>query len=396
MGETMKILLLSPVFPYPPEDGDRIRIFNIIKELKRAGHDIHLVTFIRDSEEGKIKQVKKYVRSLDTVRISRGDIMLNALAGLFSPLPLNVASYKSRKMDAAVLDAVKKHSPDAVFAYRLRMAQYAQGLELPRVIDYVDSLALFMKRSAAYERDFLYLLYYLIDAPRVLKYEKETAGQFSKVFINSEDDRDYLGCANILTAANGARPSGKRGRKKRAGIFTAGFLGNFAYRPNFEAAVFLIKKVWKKVIDNDKNIRLIIAGKGSGRLGEKNSGGIVFKDFVPDVAGELFHWDISVIPVRYGAGRQNKLMDCWACNVPVVADPFAASGVYGRDGVNLLIASTPDEFTEKIMKLKDNPGLAKKIAAGGAATLEKYFSWAATGRIMGLSLIKAVKNNRKR
>lgn len=392
----MKILLLSPVFPYPPEDGDRIRIFNIIKELGKAGHDIHLVTFIRDGEEKKIKQVKKHVKSVDAVRISRGNIMLNALMGLFSPLPLNVAAYRSREMDTAVLDAVKKYSPDAVFAYRLRMAQYAQGLDLPKVIDYVDSMALFMKRSAAYERDFLYLLYYLMDAPRVLKYERETAGSFSKVFINSEDDRDYLGCANILTAANGARPSGKRVRKRSAGVFTAGFLGNFAYRPNFEAAAFLIKNVWKKVIDNDKNIRLIIAGKGSESLGAGNTPGIVIKDFVPDVAEELSAWDISVIPVRYGAGRQNKLMDCWACKVPVVAAPFAASGVYGRDGVNLLTASTPDEFTEKIMKLKDDPGLGKKLAAGGAATLKKNFSWAATGRIMGSAVIQAVKNNRKR
>jgi glycosyltransferase involved in cell wall biosynthesis len=392
----MKILMLSPIFPYPPEDGDRIRIFNIIKEFERAGHDIHLVTFMRDGEEGKIGRVKKHVRSVDTVRISRRDIMLNALMGLFSPLPLNVAAYKSRKMDAAVLGAVKKYSPDAVFAYRLRMAQYAQGLDLPRVIDYVDSLALFMKRSAVYERDPLFLIYYMLDAPRVLKYERETAGRFSNVFINAEDDRDYLGCANILAAANGARPSGKRSRKKNAGVFTAGFLGNFAYRPNFEAAAFLIKNVWKKVVDNDKNIRLIIAGKGSERLGSRNIPGIVFKDFVPDVAAELSGWDISVIPVRYGAGRQNKLMDCWACKVPVVATPFAASGVYGRDGVSLLTASTPDEFAEKIMKLKDSPGLGKKLAAGGAATLNKHFSWAATGRIIRSAVIEAVKNNRKR
>jgi glycosyltransferase involved in cell wall biosynthesis len=392
----MKILLLSPVFPYPPEDGDRIRIFNIIKELKKKGHSIHLVSFIRDGEEDKIKQIKKYTRTVDTVNISRREIIENAVKGLFSGMPLNAASYKNVKMENAVSAAVNKYNPDAVFAYRLRMAQYAQKLCLPKVIDYVDSLALFMKRSAAYERNFLYLLYYIFDAPRVLKYEREAAKSFSAVFINSEDDRGYLGSGNIITAANGARPAQRARSLGKNQLFTAGFLGNFAYRPNFEAANFLIKKVWKKRAGNDNNIRLIIAGKGSEKFKNQASEGIILKDFVPDVPAELSGWDISVIPVRYGAGRQNKLMDCWACNVPVVATPFAASGVYGRDGRELLISSTPDEFAGNIRKLMDNPGLRKRLAAGGAAALKKYFSWEKTGKLINDEIKKAVKNFKKR
>ena len=392
----MRILLLSPVFPYPPEDGDRIRIFNILKGLKKNGHIIHLVSFIREGEEESVKHIKKYARTVDTICISGKEIMKNAIKGFFSRMPLNAAAYKSAEMEKAVVEAAQKYRPEAVFTYRLRMAQYAQKLNLPQVIDYVDSLALFMKRSAAYERNLLYFLYYIFDAPRVLKYERETAKSFSKVFINSEEDRDYIGSENILTAANGARPAERTARRKKTGVFTAGFLGNFAYRPNFEGANFLIKKVWKKTSGNDNNIRLIIAGKGSQRFKNQAGPGIILKDFVPDVPAELSGWDISVIPVRYGAGRQNKLMDCWACNVPVVATPFAASGVYGRDGKELLISSTPGEFAGNIRSLMNDRALRKKLAAGGASALKKHFSWEKTGKLISVEIVKAVKNFEKR
>jgi glycosyltransferase involved in cell wall biosynthesis len=393
----MKILMLSPVFPYPPADGDRIRIFNIIKELaEKGGHRIHLVTFAARGEEDKISRIRKYVESVDVVHISKPAIIMNSLRGIFSPVPLNTAAYKSVKMERAVEAAVKKYSPDIIFAYRLRMAQYAVKTGLPRVIDYVDSLALFMKRSLAFERHPGFLLYYGFDAPRVLEYERKTAGEFSTVFINSEDDRDFLGSTNITVAPNGAAENVLKKQKKQGAVVTAGLLGNFSYRPNFEAANFLIKKVWKKINDSDKNIRLVIAGKGSARFAKSAGGGIVIKDYVPDISAELSGWDMAVIPVRYGAGRQNKLMDCWARGVPVIAAPFAASGVYGRDGYNMLTASTPDEFAEKITALKKNAALGKKLAANGAATLKKYFRWGGTGKIINRAVLTAVKNFKKR
>ena len=42
----MKILFLSPWFPYPPVNGLKIRIYNLIKSLS-SRHSIELISFVR-------------------------------------------------------------------------------------------------------------------------------------------------------------------------------------------------------------------------------------------------------------------------------------------------------------------------------------------------------------
>jgi polysaccharide biosynthesis protein PslH len=388
----MKILILSPVHPYPPADGDRIRIFNIIKQLKETGrHKLHLVTFCRKGEEQNNKELNKYFDSIETIQIGKNQLIKGAIKGIFSSMPLNAAAYSDKRMKIAVERAATAIKPDLLFVYRLRMAQYAKDLSMPKVIDYVDSLALFMKRSAGFESALIKRLYYMFDYARVEKYERKIASDYKAVFINSDEDAKYLGNKNIITASNGAIQASRKATKKNL-VYTAGFMGNMPYGPNKEAMNYFIKKVWKKNFNNDKNIRLVIAGFGAEKFAKLiKSDNIEFKGRVEDVRKEVSSWDMSVVPVRYGAGRQNKIMDCWACMIPVVAAPFAASGVHGADGINILIAKDTGEFVEKINRLRSNAGLGKKISIKAAATLKEHFNWKKTGIIINKAVIKSAK-----
>jgi polysaccharide biosynthesis protein PslH len=388
----MKITVISPVYPYPPVDGDRIRIFNIIRQLKETGHHkLHLVTFCKSGEEANNFALKKYFDTIETVVIGKSRIIAGALKGVFSSAPLNIAAYSDDVMKETLKRSVETNRPDVLFVYRLRMAQYADKIDMPKVIDYVDSLGLFMKRSAVFENSFIKKIYYMFDGPRVERYEKMNASMFDSVLINSGEDRDYLGADNIIVAPNGAiKCAGQK--KKKNGVYTVGFMGNMPYGPNREAVTYFIKKVWKKSFNNDKNIRLVIAGRGARKFsGLIASSNIVYKDNVSDAAAEVSSWNMSVVPVRYGAGRQNKVMDCWACRIPVVAAPFAAGGVYGVDGFNMLIAKNDDEFAEKIRLLQGSAVLSKKIAANAAKTVKKHFDWKRTGIIINRAIIKAAK-----
>ncbi|MEI7542289.1 MAG: glycosyltransferase family 4 protein [bacterium] len=394
----MRIVILSPVFPYPPADGDRIRIFNIIKELKSIGkHELHLVTFCKANEVNTKNELKKYFDTVSTVVLDEKKIIKAAVNGIFSQVPLNVSSYENAEMKILVKKVVEKHSPDLIYVYRLRMAQYGAEYTIPKVIDYVDSLALFMKRSVIFEKRILKKIYYVLDSSRVEKYERNVANDFQSVFINSEEDAQYLDNKNIITVPNGAMTATKSSKKKKNNVFTVGFMGNMPYGPNQEAVQFFINKVWKKYFINDKNIKLIIAGNGAERFSKLvNGGNVEFKKNVLNVEQEVLSWDMSVVPVRYGAGRQNKIMDSWACKVPVVAAPFAAKGVYGKDGYNILIAKNENEYAQKIKQLMSDPVFGKKIALNAKKTLKKYFDWKKSGMIINKVIIEVAKQKTQR
>ena len=393
----MRILVLSPVFPYPASDGDRIRIFNIIEQLKKQGkHKLHLVTFCRAGEEALKPELKEYFETVETLAVDKKHIMAGAFKGVFSKVPLNVTGYESPAMKLLVKKAVEAYSPDVIFTYRLRMAQYAFEYAVPKVIDYVDSLALFMKRSAVFEGSLLKRLYYLFDGPRVEKYERETAAKFAGVFINSEEDAQYLGGKNIITAPNGAMTTPKGRGAKKSPVYTVGFMGNMPYGPNREAVRYFFKNVWKKTFGNDKNIKFVIAGRGADIFKDIAGGNVELKSNVADVGKEISSWHMSVAPVRYGAGRQNKVMDYWACGIPVVAAPFAAKGVYGINGKNLLIAENAGQYAEMIKLLRDKPGYGKKLAAAAKTTLKRYFEWNNTGKIINKAVETAAISWKKR
>jgi glycosyltransferase involved in cell wall biosynthesis len=388
----LKILAISPVLPYPPADGDRIRIYRFLEQLSKR-HSITLVSFIRKGEEGNARQLKKICKEIYTVPISGPEIFLNTAKALLGGLPMNVAAYESEKMREAIDEAMIRACPDILYVYRLRMAPYAEGRKLPKVIDIVDAMSLFNLRRMDYEKNIFRLMYSAIDGPRLLFYERSLEARFSHVFINSGEDAKYLGLRNVVTAQNGSDGAPKKAGKEK-GVFTIGFFGNMGYAPNMDAFLYFYKKVWKKPAVSDNNIKLVLAGATAGRLLKLAGPRVEIKGYIADIDAEISSWDAAIVPVRYGAGRQNKIMKAWSCGVPVVATPFAARGVYGRDRQNLLIAKDEDEFAGKILSLMKDKKLAGRLVAGGKSTVKRYFDWKKSGKIIDQVLRKDAKSKK--
>ncbi len=371
----MKLLVLSPVFPYPPHDGDRVRIFNFIKELS-VKNDITLVSFAGKDEKKYERKLKKYCRDIFTVEISKKRIYMNILIGAFSKTPLNIAAYKSKAMRKTARKVLNRGKFDGIFVYRLRMAQYAEGSNLPKIIDLVDSLALYMSRGREFEKMSPRRIYNLLDSGKVLACEKKMPRIFDFVTVNFEQDAAFLGGKNVVTVPNGGYdPAGrKRGKLQKKKVI--GFFGNLEYAPNADGLDYFYKNTWKKLKRFDKNIRLEVLGDRKNRFSRlREDKNVKVRGYVPDAGKIIKKWDVSVVPVRYGAGRQNKILQSWANRVPVVSTPFASKGVYGKNGRNLIIGKTPDSFARGVIKLIKDSRLRAKIIKNGEKTLKTNFSW---------------------
>ncbi len=391
----MNILFLTPGLPYPPCDGDKLRSFNLLKRLSKK-NKIFLVSMIKPGEERFKKDLEKYCAAVVLVPVTKNQIFFRALNGLFSNLALNISAYADKRVESEIKTLLAREKINVVFVYRLRMAQYAQSLEIPKVVDMVDSLALYMDRVKKSGAGIFYKMYATIDGARLKKYEKNVAGVFDKVFINSEEDAKYIGAKNIVTAANGVASPASGNIKKDKTVFTAGYFGNMNYPPNADGLKFLLEKVRKITTVQDKNIKFVIVGEGSEKACTKYKGeDFEVSGFVENIDALIRSWDCVVAPVRYGAGRQNKVMQAWANKVPVVAHPFAASGVYGVNGVNILTATTEKEFAQKLMELKNNPRLGKKIAAAAKVMQTKCFNWDKTALLVEKELKKIIRRNKK-
>ena len=136
----MRILFLSGWFPYPPDNGSRIRVFNLIRQLSRQ-HEITLLSFARRAvSQENLAEMQTYCRSVNVVLHKEfSPSRLKALLGFVSLRPRSIVDTYSPEMAALVQQASTSGSFDVVVASEIDTAPYALLLKhTPRVFEEVE------------------------------------------------------------------------------------------------------------------------------------------------------------------------------------------------------------------------------------------------------------------
>ena len=123
----MRILFLSRWFPYPPDNGARIRVYNLLSGLA-AQHEVTLLSFTEGPASAEhVAAMRQVCAGVETTpyRPFRPN-RLRALAGLLSPLPRSVIDTESAEMHALVAQALRGQRFDVVIASQIDMVPYAR------------------------------------------------------------------------------------------------------------------------------------------------------------------------------------------------------------------------------------------------------------------------------
>ena len=97
--------------------------------------------------------------------------------------------------------------------------------------------------------------------------------------------------------------------------------------------------------------------------------------FVPDLRPYLARATVSVSPMQYSVGIQNKVLEAMAMGTPVVASSQACSALTVRDGTHLLVADDPATFAERVVCLLNDIALRQDIAINGRNYVEERHDW---------------------
>ena len=84
---------------------------------------------------------------------------------------------------------------------------------------------------------------------------------------------------------------------------------------------------------------------------------------------------MSVAPLVYGAGIQNKVLESMACGTPVVAAPGAVAALQAEPGKHYLTAAGADEFANQTLRLLNDPAERSALGAAGRAYVVQNHHW---------------------
>src|SRR5712691_6137231 len=125
------MLFLSRWFPYPADNGSKIRILNILQQLSQR-HEVTLLSFGQPDELESTVAIKLLREHCARVKVlpyrEFGPSGPRALVGLLSPRPRFLVDTDRSEMRDAVAAETCRRTYDLVVASQLDMAPYALGL----------------------------------------------------------------------------------------------------------------------------------------------------------------------------------------------------------------------------------------------------------------------------
>jgi sugar transferase (PEP-CTERM/EpsH1 system associated) len=368
----VRILFVTSRFPHPPYRGDQVRAFHQIRLLSPR-HAITLLSFREGASAESIRALAGLCREVQVVEQPAWRKAWNLARGLLSGRPAQVALYESPAMLRLVAERTPGH--DVVHAQLVRMAPYIQP-GTPAVLDLVDALSVNMERRAVRDRGPLRLVAGL-EARRLRRYEGEAVGRARRSAVVSAADREALGSPQGMAVIPqgvdlALHPFVDGPREPETVVFT----GNLGYFVNVDAACFLAREVWPRVLRARPSATLHLVGDRPAarvrRLGALP--GVRVSGPVESIHAHLARARVAVAPMRTGSGMQNKVLEAMACGTPLVATPLAAAALEARDGEHLVLAEGAEGLAAGVVRLLGDEGLCRHLAAGARRLVEARFT----------------------
>lgn len=377
----MNILFLTSRLPYPPDRGDRVRVFNFLRHIS-SEHEVTLFSFIADPQELKhINRLEPYCQKISVVLMLPWRSKLSVLLNFWRPEPLQALYYRNSDMSRLVDQYLESKRFDIIYIHLFRMASYfTKYTRLYRIVDLTDVISNEVKLSLPYRR-FASRFLYSIEKPRIERYERWLANNFEETWLTSVADKAHLkrSCpnANLQLVTIGVDRSIYYPLQSVSNEYQLIYVGHLSVFHNVDAAIYLAKEILPLVQMQIPHCTLHIVGADPlpqlMDLAKKPN--ITVSGFVHDLNAELNKASIFVAPLRFAAGVQTKVLEAMSAGVPVVTTSIVNQGLGAEEGQEIILADDSKDMVSGIVTLLQNAKLRASIGKAGREFVIKKFRW---------------------
>jgi glycosyltransferase involved in cell wall biosynthesis len=357
-GRRMRVLYITGGFPYPLTSG-YLRHYHLIRGLS-SRHDIDLVSIVgRSFQMEHVEGIRPFVKRVEPVRaVGRSRSRAVKAARRVTDAVLHAGSTgTSRALAQSARRLVAETSYDAVvLSGRETEAVLAEIREIPLVVDLCDATASRLIGSLPHSSPLRRAMIRL-ELIRVRRIESELAAAGRHLLFASVRDRDLVldgaHASKAVVVPNGVDIEFWQRRQPRLGEERVVFSGAMNYRPNEDAALYLIREIMPRVWASEPTTQLSIVGREptAALIRAASDPRVTVTGFVSDMRPHLESGAAFVAPLRFGAGIQNKLLEAMAMEMPIITSAVAAAGV------------TVDEHPVPVVVARDAPGFAAETIA---------------------------------
>ena len=376
------VLVVTRSDLFPTDHGAAVKIVETARGLSRNGRDVGIVTDRRDvwwHGRGGAILTRRYPRWLSLIgwpsairaRIHPGGGLDVPNAFLYQPLVdagyTWRALYVARKLDANVYQA--EFPAFAQPCLRVRSVRGGRVVLVEHNVEY--------ERIREQNPDLTDEQYWLLK-----EFEIGLCNLSDAVVCVSEDDRrrlaaDGVGEHRLHRIPHGVDLAGSdavapRDIRTELGWDPATLIlvyhGTYDYPPNLEAVKACAEEVLPELDRRGLDVRLLAIGNHPPA--EFPHPRVHFSGS----AASIFEWvkaaDVAVVPLLQGGGTRMKIIDYFACGVPVVSTRKGVEGIPVEAGREAFVEDEWGAFCDRVEELAADPGRRRAMATAARAFVE--------------------------
>jgi sugar transferase (PEP-CTERM/EpsH1 system associated) len=382
------LLLLVHRIPYPPNKGDKIRSWHLLKHLAQR-YRVHLATFVDDADDWQhVPAVQAVCASSHFAPLSPRGARLRSLGAVLRNRSLSLDYYRNAGLRRWVDGAMRRHGIGRVVVFSSPMAQYAEAWpQARRIVDFCD-VDSDKWRQYALRKPWPASAVFGYEASRLLRYERHIAANCDAALFVSAPEAELFRTLAPESAARtgwfsngvdtGYFAPGAFANPYAAGDKVLAFCGAMDYWPNIDAVQWFAQEVLPALRARDPAVRFVVVGARPAPQVQALAAlpGVSVTGTVPDVRPYVAHAALSVAPLRVARGIQNKVLEAMAMAKAVLVTPQALEGIEAAPGRELLLAQDAQQWIAAAAAALAGPQDAlDALGQAARARVEAAYSW---------------------
>jgi len=385
----MKILLLTPYFPYPLNNGGIIRVYHLMVNLATR-HEVTVLCLdpVSEAQKEGLAVIKKHGINIETVPVAKSQKLEHKrfyqLLSLASFKPYQYKKFYSHAMQKLLNKHLQHGNYDLFMAEFSQMGYYHMRTSIPRYIDQHNVEYEIMQRTYETEKNPLRKLLAYSEYKKFYRQEITNCNKFTACLTTSQRDAEIIQSRSpdlqCHVIPNGVDSDFFRRGSEQADPNMILFTGTISYYPNTEGILWFHKTTWPLIKAKNPDAKFCIAGKEPPvevkRLAETDDS-IIVTGTVDDMRDYYNKAAVVVVPLRVGGGTRLKILEGMAMEKAIVSTSMGAEGIDHTNGENILLTDTPEDFCDAIVSVMSDATVRSKLEKGGRALVEEKYDWQA-------------------
>jgi sugar transferase (PEP-CTERM/EpsH1 system associated) len=382
------ILFLAHRVPFPPNRGDKIRSANLLRKLATSGR-VHVGCFAENDEDrAGGAQVANLAASYAIIDRKK-PLVLAGVEAMLAGKPVSLTAFHSTRLESWVARTLEREAIDIIVIFSGQMGQYVPANFHGRVvIDLCDvDSAKFENYAAAGERVWLNSR----EGRLLAREEEQLARRADATVLISEAEAalfrkrlSFPSIVNVQVIGNGIDADFFDPAKVQAHPDLASegphfvFTGQMDYRPNEQAALWVIEHFLPHLRERHNNAEFHIVGRNPTHALKAHDGkeGVRVWGEVPDVRPFIAGATCVIAPLLIARGVQNKVLEAMAMARPVLLTAEAATGIDARDGEHWLVANAdPRIMADRFELICQDRDKAERIGKAARQFVLDHHCW---------------------